>query len=86
MSLITQVEVDDVEFEVEFNYTPSKPGKFTGPWESSYPDEPAAIELEGVYLIHFSSGSHINLADLLSIEAFGKITEKLLGEMESGDE
>jgi len=86
MSLIKQVEVSDVEFAVVFTYTPYKPGKFTGPWEDSYPDEPADLELEGVYL-HLSPACHdVDLTCVLSDKVLDKITEKLLDMMESGDE
>ena len=44
-----QWNVGDDEEEVTVNvtsYTPGTPGKYHGPWEDSYPDEPAECEYE----------------------------------------
>jgi len=37
-----------VEVTVTGDYSPMKPGKFTGPPEACYPDEPAEFDIEDV--------------------------------------
>ena len=44
----TIIEVAGIDMEVDFNYSPFVPGKYFGPWEDSYPDEPEEVEIQAV--------------------------------------
>lgn len=45
--------IGDVEFEVEFNSTPYKPAKISGPPEQCYPAEGGEVEIESISIGDF---------------------------------
>lgn len=38
----------EVEFVMTYEYTPFRPGRFSGPPEDCYPDEPEELEIESI--------------------------------------
>lgn len=42
-----EIGFDEFDFTVRItDYSPYRPGKYTGPWEDSYEDEPEEVEFE----------------------------------------
>ena len=70
----TTITIEDVEFEVEFYYTPAEEGLFEEPFDYSYPNEPSEIEIGTVRI----SGTPIVIGHLLSECVFEKIENYLL--------
>jgi len=44
-TLVTEIGGTEIEVEFEFDLTPYKPAKLTGPWEDSYPEEGGEFEV-----------------------------------------
>jgi len=44
-TVVTDVGGVEIEVEFEFDLTPYKPAKLTGPWEDSYPEEGGDFEV-----------------------------------------
>lgn len=43
------VSIEQYELTVKItDYSPGRPGRFSGPWEDCYPDEPEEVEFEVV--------------------------------------
>ncbi len=42
------IDIDDVEFEVQFSYIPLKPAKTYGPPENCHPAEGGEVEIESI--------------------------------------
>ena len=48
-----QVEYEDLAFEVEFDYSPFRPGRMYMPnGDPGYPDEPAEMEITSIKMVH----------------------------------
>jgi len=78
-TLFTTIEYENIIFAVEFIYKPLVPGRFSGPPENCYPDEPAELEFLSVSL----PGSSINLLDALSESAIESLESDILLDMEA---
>ena len=50
MQIKTEIGDDDIEVLVEFNYSPGRPAKLTGPMEDSYPAAPAEMDMYSVQI------------------------------------
>ena len=78
MTTISKV-IKGVELELEFNYTPGKPGKLDGPWEYCYPDEFAGVEMLAINIVYIDTLDLkmvcINIMDLLSDEVKDLVDE-----------
>lgn len=44
------MSIEHKGMEIEFTYHAGTPGRFSGPPEDCYPDEPAEVEIDGVYV------------------------------------
>lgn len=44
----TNVVVAGIDMEVNFDYTPAVNGVYSGPWDSSYPDEQEEVDIISV--------------------------------------
>ena len=41
-------DFNGIELDIEFDYQPADPGKFSGPWEDSWPAEDEVIEITSI--------------------------------------
>ena len=80
-TLFATVALDWLSFEVEYIYIPAQQGKYSGPYEDCYPDEPEEIEFISIKLLK----SPFNLIDVLSDDTIIKIEEILCTRHQSGE-
>lgn len=81
-SFETEVELEGnpVEVTVEYSYSPGTPGKFYGPPENCYPDEPGDCEVEVIYLT--SDKAKTDIMPKLSTEQIENVFEQACNEGE----
>lgn len=51
-STTVRIQVEGSTFEVAGNFYPSTPGRYSGPPEDCFPDEPGEFEVDSVKFIH----------------------------------
>jgi hypothetical protein len=56
------------DMTASYTYIPFQPGKYTGPWEDSYPDEPEEIEISAIMYGDIDLFSILNEETIASIE------------------
>lgn len=67
----------EVEFVMTYEYTPFRPGRFSGPPEDCYPDEPEELEIESIE--HISSIlPDGNLMNILEDDFIEHLEDRLL--------
>jgi len=53
------VSIEQYELQVEVtDYSPGRAGKYSGPWEDCYPDEPEELEFEVVSGLVYDEGGN----------------------------
>jgi hypothetical protein len=72
-----ELEGNEVEVTVEYSYSPGTPGKFYGPPENCYPDEPAECEVEVIYLT--ADKAKTDIMPKLSTETIEQVFEQACG-------
>ena len=68
-------ELYDVEVELDIeitSYQPAVKGVYYGPWEDSYPDEPAEVE----FTVSNENYSYLEQAECIYDEVLAKVTEE----------
>jgi hypothetical protein len=70
----TTMTIKRVRLYVEFFYTKGEPGFLTGAPEDCYPEEPAMVDIEGVYI----GNEEIEVYNLLSEAVIKKIEDYIL--------
>mgnify|MGYP003675776717 CR=1 FL=1 len=64
----------EVELDIEItSYQRAVKGVYYGPWEDSYPDEPAEVE----FTISNANYSYLEQADYIYDEVLAKVTEEV---------
>jgi hypothetical protein len=68
----TTMTIEGIELDVWFFYTKGTPGVYHLAPENCYPEEPADVEIESVYL------DHIDIFNLISDDVCTKIEKYIL--------
>ena len=80
-TLITAPEGNEIEVDVEFDYTPGDPGQLYGPPEDCWPPEPAEVEIcdviyDGVSVIERLCDMHIHELEAKCFEYIDELNEQ----------
>lgn len=75
------VETDlfgELRFEVTYTHSPFRPGKYSGPPEHCYPDEPEELEIESIFVINSPAiPSTIDVRGILSPDFLEEVEDQL---------
>ena len=80
MQFKTEIGDHGLEVLVEFDYTPGRKAKLTGPMEDSYPAEPAELDM---YSVIPARPNISELTDLLSDTTLELLRQRCLDHVES---
>ena len=72
----------ELRFEVTYDYSPFRPGRYSGPPEKCYPDEPEELEIESIRILEtgFIDPS-FNVHDFLGADFIAQLEALLLDEI-----
>jgi hypothetical protein len=73
---------EEYTFEIEFNYTPFRPGRYSGPPEDCYPDEPEELEITSIKITDCPFISpDVELLPLITDDAMESIYDAVLSDL-----
>ncbi|CAB4168912.1 hypothetical protein UFOVP1516_31 [uncultured Caudovirales phage] len=72
-----EVVVAGVDMLVEFDYSPFVAGKYSGPWDGSYPDEPEEIDIIALFHGKDEQGEPVDILDIINDKTIEDIERQI---------